>query len=210
YNTDDYKSANVRAQGGIQVTDWLRVYNSLDYSSINYHNPITVGEGGNIWRNIADEGHPTSSIFNPDGSLSFSAAYSIGDFIYGKNGSDSDERNLRNTTGFETKFFNNKFRVKGDFTFRNKDLLTTRKRVPIPYSVTEGETAELALQYNDLYEASQRDRYLFTNLYTEYEDTFADKHYFKGMLGYNYEQKTYNSIYTTKNGLLTPDTDNIN
>lgn len=210
YNTDDYKSANVRAQGGIQVTDWLRVYNSLDYSSINYHNPITVGEGGNIWRNIADEGHPTSSIFNPDGSLSFSAAYSIGDFIYGKNGSDSDERNLRNTTGFETKFFNNKFRVKGDFTFRNKDLLTTRKRVPIPYSVTEGETVELALQYNDLYEASQRDRYLFTNLYTEYEDTFADKHYFKGMLGYNYEQKTYNSIYTTKNGLLTPDTDNIN
>ena len=210
FNTDKFKSMNVRANGGVQVTDWLRIYNNFDYANMTYHNPITVGEGGNIWRNIADEGHPTSSIFNPDGSLSFSAAYSIGDFIYGKNGSDSDERNLRNTSGFETKFFNNTFRIKGDLTFRNKDLLTTRKRVPIPYSVDEGKIVQLATQYNDIYEASQRDKYLFTNLYGEYENTFADKHYFKGLLGYNYEQKTYESIYTTKNGLLNPDIDNIN
>lgn len=210
YNTDKYTSLNLRAKGGVQVTDWLRVYNNLDFSNMDYFNPLTVGEGGNIWRNIADEGHPSSPIFNPDGSLSFSAAYSVGDFIYGKNGIGSDENNLRNTTGFETNFFDNKFRIKGDFTFRNRDFLSTRKRVPLPYSVDEGKILELSTQYNDLYETNQRDRYLFSNLYGEYENTFNDKHYFKGLLGYNYEQKTYESIYVSKNGLLTPDIDNIN
>jgi len=34
---------------------------------------------------------------------------------------------------------------------------------------------------------------LATNLYADYEDTFGDAHYFKGMVGYNYEQSTYKS-----------------
>ena len=72
---------------------------------MDYHNPINVGEGGSIWRNISDEGHPTSPIFNPDGSLTFSAAYSVGDFIYGKNGIDTNNKVLKNTTGFTASFW---------------------------------------------------------------------------------------------------------
>ena len=100
---------NLRAKGSVQVFDWLKIENNMDFSNMDYHNPINVGEGGSIWRNISDEGHPTSPIFNPDGSLTFSAAYSVGDFIYGKNGIDTNNKVLKNTTGFTASFLENKF-----------------------------------------------------------------------------------------------------
>ena len=98
YNTDTYNTLNLRAKGSLQVFDWLRIDNNTDYSNLEYHNPLNVGEGGSIWRNIADEGHPSSPLFNPDGSLTMSGAYTIGDFIYGKNGLDTHKRILKNTT----------------------------------------------------------------------------------------------------------------
>jgi len=210
YNTDKYKSYNMRAKGGTQVADWLRITNNMEYSSIQYHDPITAGEGGVIGRNIADEGHPSSPIFNPDGTFSYSAAYTVGDFIYGKNGINTDYTNLRNTTAFETNFFDNAFHIRGDLTFRNRDFASTRIRVPTPYSVKEGELRYLTSSINDqIYKYDQKYRYLFTNLYADYEKTLGD-HYIKGLLGYNYEQRNYESTYITKNGLLTPDTENIN
>ena len=70
-NADDYKMMNLRAKGSVQVFDWLKIENNMDFSNMDYHNPINVGEGGSIWRNISDHGHHTSPIFNPDGSLTF-------------------------------------------------------------------------------------------------------------------------------------------
>ena len=210
YNTDNYKMMNLRAKGSVQVFDWLKIENNMDFSNMDYHNPINVGEGGSIWRNISDEGHPTSPIFNPDGSLTFSAAYSVGDFIYGKNGIDTNNKVLKNTTGFTASFLENKLHVRGDFTFRNTDEGQTQRRIPVPYSTHEGQTVELSAKYNDLKESNMRTEYIATNLYADYEDTFGDAHYFKGMVGYNYEQSTYKSTYVQRNGLLLDDSENIN
>ncbi|GAA4167781.1 TonB-dependent receptor [Sphingobacterium ginsenosidimutans] len=210
FNSDKYKTYNTRAKAGLQVNDWLRIANNIDYNYAKYRDPTTGGEGGNIWRNIADEGHPSSPIFNPDGSLSFSAAYSVGDFIYGKNRTESENRDLRNTTSFETKFLNNTLRIKGDLTFRNRDFNSTRVRVPVPYSTQEGKVLKLETDMNNnIYQVDQNWKYLFGNLYGEYEKTIGD-HYVKGLLGYNYEQRVYNSSYITKTGLLTENVDNIN
>ncbi|MFU1857194.1 SusC/RagA family TonB-linked outer membrane protein [Sphingobacterium sp. NGMCC 1.201703] len=210
YNSDKYKTYNTRAKAGLQVNDWLRIANNIDYNYAKYRDPTTAGEGGNIWRNIADEGHPSSPIFNPDGSLSFSAAYSVGDFIYGKNRTETENRDLRNTTSFETKFLNNSLRIKGDLTFRNRDFNSIRVRVPVPYSTQEGKMLKLETDMNNnIYQVDQNWKYLFGNLYGEYEKTIGD-HYVKGLLGYNYEQRVYNSSYITKTGLLTENVDNIN
>jgi len=210
FNSDKYKTYNTRAKAGLQVNDWLRIANNIDYNYAKYRDPTTGGEGGNIWRNIADEGHPSSPIFNPDGSLSFSAAYSVGDFIYGKNRTESENRDLRNTTSFETKFLSNTLRIKGDLTFRNRDFNSTRVRVPVPYSTQEGKMLKLETDMNNnIYQVDQNWKYLFGNLYGEYEKTIGD-HYVKGLLGYNYEQRVYNSSYITKTGLLTENVDNIN
>ena len=210
YNSDDYDMLNIRAKGSLQLTDWLRITNNMEFSNMTYHNPLNVGEGGSIWRNIADEGHPTSPVFNPDGSLTMSAAYTVGDFIYGKNGIDTHKKVLKNTTGFSAMFLNNKLRVNGDFTFRNYDNNEAQRRVPVPYSVKEGVTVLLSEKYNDYKKSIRNTLYTATNLYAEYEDTFNGAHYFKGMIGYNYETSKYESTYVQRNGLLFPDSESIN
>jgi TonB-linked SusC/RagA family outer membrane protein len=188
YNSDDYDMKNLRARGSVQVFPWLSIENNADYSTMNYHNPLNVGEGGGIWRNIADEGKPTMPIFNPDGTLTFAAAYTVGDFIYGKNGFDTRREVFRNITGLRSNFFNNKFRVNADFTFRNTNNDREQKRVQVPYSNFKGVTAYVGTTTNDLSFDLRETRYLATNIYGEFENHFGKDHYFKAMAGYNYER----------------------
>ncbi|MBO3270209.1 SusC/RagA family TonB-linked outer membrane protein [Hymenobacter defluvii] len=210
YNSDDYRMYNFRVKGALDLFPWLRVENNADYSNMTYHNPLNVGEGGGIWRNIADEGHTVAPMFNPDGTLTYSAAYTVGDFWYGKNGIDLDERVFRNTTSFSSRFFDNKFRVNGNFTIRNTDNDRTQTRVPVPYSRKPGVIEYVGTNTNDYLRAFGQTRYLATNLYTEYETNFTPAHYFKALLGYNYEQSTYQALQTQRNGLIYEGAQDIN
>jgi hypothetical protein len=177
---------------------------------MTYHNPLNTGEGGGIFRNIADEGHPLAPMFNPDGTLTASSAYSVGDFWYGKNGYDFERGIFRNRTAFVAEFLNNKFRVKGDFTFQNTDYTEKRKQIPIPYSSKPGVIAYIGTTTNDLREIRQRTQYIATNVYGEYETTFKKHHYFKALVGYNYEQSTFKGILAQRNGLIFENANDIN
>lgn len=210
HNSDDYSMKNIRARGSVQIFPWLLLENNADYSTMSYHNPINVGEGGGIWRNIADEGKPTMPIYNPDGTYTFTAAYTLGDFIYGKNGIDTREEVFRNITGLRSNFFNNKFRVNADFTFRNSRDDRERKRVQVPYSNIQGVTSYVGTTTNDLMFDNRDTRYLATNIYAEFEDRFGTDHYLKAMAGYNYEQSTYNRLMVQRNGIIFDDATDLN
>ena len=210
YNSDDYQMYNFRAKGAIDLFPWLQIDNNTDYSNMRYHNPLNVGEGGGIWRNIADEGHNMAPMFNPDGTLTYSAAYTVGDFWYGKNGIDMNERVIRNTTGFTAKFFQDKFRVRGNFTFRDTDDDQKQIRVPVPYSRKPGVIEYVGTNTNDIQDIYRETQYLATNLFGEYEATFKDAHYFKAMAGYNFEQSTYQALQTQRNGLIYNGAQDIN
>jgi TonB-linked SusC/RagA family outer membrane protein len=210
YNSDDYDMKNIRARGSVQVFPWLSIENNADYSVMNYHNPINVGEGGGIWRNIADEGKPTMPLFNPDGSLTFASAYTVGDFIYGKNGIDTRRQVFRNITGLRSNFLNNKLRINADFTFRNTNNDIEQKRVQVPYSNTRGVTAYVGTTTNDLLFDKRETNYLATNIYAEFENRFGTDHYLKVMAGYNYEQSTYNRVAIQRNGIIFEDATDLN
>ncbi len=210
YNSDDYSMYNFRAKGSIQVFPWLRIDNNTDYSNMKYHNPLNVGEGGSIWRNIGDEGHNMSPMFNPDGTLTYSAAYTVGDFWYGKNGINTDKRVMRNTTGFTAELIKNTLTLRGDFTIRNTDSGAQQRRVQVPYSRKPGVIEYVGTSTNDLQEATAETRYIATNIYGEYETRFAKDHNFKATAGFNYEQRTYSSLSLLRNGLIYEDATNIN
>jgi TonB-linked SusC/RagA family outer membrane protein len=210
YNPDDYRMLNFRAKGAVQVFPWLRIDNNMDISNVNYHNPLNVGEGGGIWRNIADEGHPLAPLFNPDGSLTFSAAYTVGDFVYGKNGFDQEKGIIRNRTAFTAEFFQNTFRLKGDITYQSTENNETRKQVPVPYSNKPGVISYVGTTTNDLREISQKTQYIATNIYGEYEKIFNLDHYVKFLAGYNYEQSTFKSMSAQRNGLIFDDANDLN
>lgn len=205
YNTDKYEMLNARFKGSIQVFPWLRFENNGQFSDVKYHTPLNVGEGSGIWRNIADEGNPMSPMFNPDGTLTHTSVYQVGDMWYGKNGYDNNKRVFKNTTGFRANFFENKFRVNSDFTFQNTDNNELRRRVPVPYDKSPGVTSYVGTTTNDLRNIWGETKYMAFNLYSEYENTFGGVHYLKVLAGYNYEQSLYKKLEAERNGLIFED-----
>lgn len=211
YSSDDYSMINLRAKGSIQVLPWLMLENNSDYSTMKYYNPFTVGEGAvDIWNIIAVDTHPHSPMFNPDGTLTTGAVYSVGDFWYGKNGITMKKGVFKNTSGLTASFFDNKFRIKGDFTLRKDDVENVTKRVPVPYSSKPGVLLHVGTATNDLKNDWAKTQYLSTNIYGEFENTFNNDHYVKVLAGYNYEESTYNRILVTRNGLIYPDAVDLN
>ncbi|MCK7554108.1 TonB-dependent receptor plug domain-containing protein [Chitinophaga sedimenti] len=163
YNSDDYKMYNMRAKGTMQVTPWLTIENNTEYSVQKYHQPVNVGEGSGIYRNIADEGHPLAPLLNPDGTLSFSAAYTVGDYYIGRNGIDNTQRFLRNKVGARAKFLDNKLTVRADLTFQSNDIGSQQNRVQVPYSRAQNVIGYTGTNTNDLQERKRTTNYLATN-----------------------------------------------
>ncbi|MCO5237126.1 MAG: TonB-dependent receptor [Chitinophagaceae bacterium] len=210
YNSDVYNMYNLRAKGNIRLTEWLQVENNMEYSKMTYHQPLNVGEGSGIWRNMADEGHPLAPLLNPDGTLSFPAAYTVGDYYYGKNGVDNAQRFLKNRISAKAEFFDKSLTLRSDFTFQNTDLGARQKRVQIPYSRYQGVIGYTGTNTNDLQEQRQTTEYLATNIYADYTKTVNDDHNFHLLVGYNYEQSLFKNITARRNGIVYDDADDIN
>lgn len=215
--TDKYNSMNMRAKMGYQATPWLKISNNFDLAYNKYYNPITYSEGsGVVFRNIADEGHPSSPILNPDGTLTFCGVYSVGDLLYGQSGINTVNEVLKNTTSFNSKFFNNTLRINGDFTYKKTSYERTKKEAYTPYAKSVDADGNSVLEYikdpsgDKFSETNDWTRYIATNIYAEYENTFADKHYFKAMGGWNYEQSQFKDVYAANTDFLTPDIENLN
>lgn len=205
YNSDDYQMYNFRAKGSVQIFPWLNIDANSQYSEMKYHMPLNVGEGTGIWRNISDEGNPMSPMFNPDGTLTHTSAYQVGDLWYGKNGYDQNKRVFKNTVAFTSNFFEDTFRIKGNYTFQNVDDNEKRRRVPVPYSKAPGKISYVGTSTNDLRDIWRETKYMAANLYSEYENYFKEDHYLKAMIGYNYEESVYKKLEAERNGLIFED-----
>ena len=210
YNTDKYSMYNFRGKGGVQMTPWLRVDNNTEFSQMKYHQPLNVGEGSGIYRNIADEGHPLAPLLNPDGSLSFSAAYTVGDYYYGRNAMDQTQRFLKNQTALKAQFFEKALTIKANMTFQSTDLATQQNRVQVPYSRSKGITGYTGTNTNDIAEARNTINYLATNFYADYVKSFNNIHNFTLLGGFNYERSITTNLAAQRNGIVYSGADDIN
>ena len=210
YNTDKYSMYNLRAKGTIQLTKWLQVEDNAEFSTMNYHQPVNVGEGANIWRNIADEGNPLAPLTNPDGTLSFSAAYTVGDMYLAKNGADLNQKVMKNKTAFKSEFLDKSLVLRADFTYQDTEYGHQMKRIQTPYSRYEGVIGYTGTNTNDLQERRYDTEYIATNVYANYTKSFNKMHNFDFLAGYNYEQSVYKNVTMTRNGIVYADAKDIN
>lgn len=210
YNSDTYSMYNLRAKGLIRLTEWLQVENNAEYSSMSYHQPVNVGEGSNIWRNIADEGNPLAPLTNPDGTLSFPSAYTVGDMYLEKNGADLSRRIFKDKIAFKAEFLDKSLTLRADFSFQNTDNAYQRKRVQTPYSRYEGVVGYTGTNTNDLQERKYTTEYVATNVYADYVRSINDAHNISLLAGYNYEQSVYRNSTMTRNGIVYEDAKDIN
>ena len=211
--TDKYTKYNFRAKAGYQATKWLKLSNNMSYGFSKYYNPINYSDnGGTVWRSINDEGHPTAPLRNPDGTFTSVAIIGgVADLLYGKSGIDTHTKVLKNTTSADLSFLKNTLRFHGDFTFYNSRNDSYKKLVKTPYSQAVDSFGESILSYtsygtmtNLAKTWSKTDTYV-SNIWGEYENTFAQDHNFKAMAGWNYEKSSAETLYGYNSDLLTDD-----
>lgn len=104
YNPDTYKSMNLRAKASLQVFDWLRVNNNMEFSNTDHHNPMVINSAYTVQRYIELTSFPSMPIYNPDGSYTRPASHSIGGFIDGNNYQDRNNRMLKTQQPFRSTF----------------------------------------------------------------------------------------------------------
>ncbi|CAL1520132.1 TonB-dependent receptor [Chitinophaga sp. MM2321] len=200
YNPDKFKMYNVRGNGAVRPFDWLKLENSFDFSQRTYFYPILNHPSNTpVWRRISDEAFPIAMMKNPDGSLTENAAIVFGSFLTGNNYSDQTQQLLRNTSRFSTSFLDNRLHINGDFTYASTSSIETRLYTPVPYSKMPGQT--LTRGESKMNEDNDRTSYTGMNLFADYEQRFA-KHYFKALVGYNYENTLFKSRYYQHDGLI--------
>ncbi|MBT1695506.1 TonB-dependent receptor [Fulvivirgaceae bacterium PWU4] len=202
YNPDNYKMYNLRANGSVQATSWLKIENDLTFSQMSYFFPMLNHPSNTpVWRRISDEAFPIAMLRNPDGTLTENAAIVFGSFISGNNHSDLIRLQIRNTSRFNATFFDKKLRISGDYTFRKLTDTETRLYTPVPYSKVPGVMLERG--ENKMNEQDDKTQYLATNIFAEYEEKFG-KHNAKALVGYNYENSQLSSRFIQRDGLLNP------
>jgi TonB-linked SusC/RagA family outer membrane protein len=204
YNPDTYKSVNLRAKGSLNVTNWLKITNNMEFSNNTYHNPTFVSNGWAPQRFIELTAFPTEVLYNPDGTYTKAMSATLGGFKDGDNYRDTNKKLLRNTTSFTASFFNNTFRINGDYTYRYNVNEVDLKNYTTYFSESVGTSTARSATTTNYTTANEHSNYVATNFYAEYENTFAKDHYFKGMVGYNYEKSKYRNYNMFRNGLLFP------
>lgn len=214
FTPDTYQTMNLRSKTEADILPWLKFTENIEYTYDKYFYPYGSEKesSGVLWRSMNDEGHTSSPVFNPDGTLTKAGAMGIGGLVTGNNWMNKTTKTFKTTSSLKASLFNNKLTLNGDFSFRTKDYTITRKSTAVPYSEYEGEIVYLGTPEVDDYikETLQLTNYMAVNAFAQYEDTFNEKHYFKALAGYNYEQQTYKSTYTQRYGLITPDVNHIN
>ena len=214
FNPDTYQTFNLRGKANVQLLKWLSLSENIEYTYEKQHLPSAYsGEGGgNFWRSIADEGHPSSPVFNPDGTLTKSGAYAIGGLVSGNNYINRLIKNFKTTTALKATLLDDSLRLNADFSFSSRDKSEDRKNTVVSYSDSPGVISYIGTPFNDdkFTNYYSTHEYISTNVYGEYEKTFAEKHYLKALAGFNYESRKDKTGTYTRSGLLTPDITNIN
>ncbi|HEY4111266.1 TonB-dependent receptor [Puia sp.] len=203
YSPDTYKMYNLRSKGTVNPFPWLKLEDNLLYSRTTYFYPIInhADSVTPIWRRISDEFFPVAMLFNPDHSLTQNAAITMGSFVSGNNYSNQTTNAISNTAAFTAKFLKDRLRFHGDLTFGYTNYLESRLFTPVPYEAQPGVVLEMG--DSRMNQTTNTTNYLGANLYTEYERSFG-KHYFKGLVGYNYEHSLLKSNYVQRYGLINP------
>lgn len=201
---DSYNKYDFKFKGNIYVNDWLKISAGTTFSNNKYTDPFRF----NIWQvlNIYGNGTPLAMKYNPDGTMTQTYANSAG-ALASENKVETKQTFQQNNAGFETSFFKKALSIKGDFSYWITNSSTEDKIATLSYSVKPGiivttPTSSLAI-------TDGKTTYLSYNLYADYTRTIG-KHYFKILIGNNYETTRYEQKKVSRDGLLLPDLDDLN
>ena len=213
-----YKKYNANLNVNSAVNNWLELSTKIRFNRRDNNQPGEAARYNIVGDRIGDDLRPIMPVRHPDGHYSGQGSFTnpFANLEYnGRNVFKSDDLWL--TGAFVLKPLKN-VKVLGDLTwnayhFNEKSNVKPYYEYGAPMSLggdifDPTQATQLGLYPHNnpssVYEGNAHDYYTAINIYAEYENTF-DKHYFKGMIGYNQEYKKNESFNLRAKNLLNPD-----
>lgn len=209
-NSDKCQSENMRVKVGYQAFPWLRITNNFEQGHRKYNNPfVSSGSAGNIWAVINANAPVCMPFYNPDGTMTSAAAYTVGGFLYGSSTNVYESDYVKNTVGLNAAFLDKSLTVNADATYKWTNSNGFTRKYPDAYSPRPGVMETKSGVVSSFTEDRDIIKYISVNAYADYTKTIK-KHYFKAMLGYNYEQRSSDKIHLSNTDILSEVVENIN
>lgn len=208
YGTDSFKQLNTRLNVENQTTSWMKLGAKFLYNYSAKDAPHKYKD--DTWHAMCFSA-PTRMPFQWQGDPN----YPEYDEFIGKYFQDQNPISLLDQGGRKKTMvhdvwatasadftFTEHWRARVDFTYNlnYKRISDQRKSINMikdNFTATQGDTADDSYRWDNY----NKDYYSF-NAYTEYERTFGEKHYLKGMLGFNQELTKYSTFWGRRKGML--------
>ena len=201
---EQYNRYNIRAKMNVNVNKWLSINNNMSYFSSDYNYPGNQDPSYN-WSYASVHGLSSFPLKNKDGTWVYSTVLSTVNLTNGCHidlGQDTKVNwkylsNFTNTAGVDIHPVEG-LNIRAELTYRmdwgyNRNRWTNMQFSKYPGELIDETTGRFA---NHLEEWRTRTRYLSGNVYANYEKSFAGKHNFRAVAGYNYEEQGYGELYT--------------
>jgi len=176
-----------------EVNKWLTLNLNMSMTRTDNNQIAYTKEAsqGGAW--IPTDLRPVMPVYHPDGNFSGQGNYTNPLAVIANNGRDIEARNDFWTTARAIIKPVDHLTITSDYTWNN--FTSFRRAQMIPYNEygVNGVFLNVFPHTNPsrIDEARRHNNYNALNAYATYENTFADKHYFKALAGYNQEYFHY-------------------
>jgi TonB-linked SusC/RagA family outer membrane protein len=198
-----YKRYTPSLKVNSDVTKWLtfNLSMSMTHTDNNKSASTNVNQGG-AW--IPGDLRPVMPVYHPDGNYSGQGNYTNPIAVINQSGRDIESQNDFWTTGRVILKPIDHLTVTSDYTWNNYNQFDKQHLIPFNEYGVNGAFLDVFPYTNPsrVSEYRQNNNYNAFNAYATYENTFADKHYFKAMAGYNQEYQHYVLSNASANNLI--------
>ena len=212
-----FERYNITLNINTDITKWLSLHLKSTVNHKDNDQPANVGRGFSAER-FATDVKPLMPVYHPDGHFSGQGNFTNPFAVIATGARDTYKSDdIWITSGFTLTPIKN-IKIVGDYTWNpyhmnSKNNVKMFKEYGAP---TDGKSIYDPDKATDLgyyphnnpatvYEANSHDLYKAANIYAQYENTFAEKHYFKAMVGYNQESKHNESFSVQVKNLVNQD-----
>jgi len=196
-NPDKYRKYTLRNKMSLDITKWLTISDNISFFTSTYGYP---GQSGANSTFSSMHGHALASypVCNPDGTGIYSTqynGYTVMDgahlAVQNSNFKNTDKvTNISNTAEISIHPIK-QLEIKANYTYQYQNKANQNRSVNTIYSKTPGvySTLNSGTFEDKLSESVSTNVYQAVNVYGTYDDTFANAHNLKVMLGFNYETR---------------------
>lgn len=201
---DKFNQYNFRTKVDYEATKWLKIGNNTSFSDFTYDEPTNVANhgDGSFFHNV-NRTRSLETVYNLDGSYTLQGAKMVGRL---ENGGRTTDRTQRFNTIFtaQATIFKDIWTINADAAFQKYNYRQSQWDAPVYYrnrqdggDILSGYPSKTYAYNYDTY--SQNTTY---NIYTNYNQTFNEKHNLSATVGFNQESYETDNLWLQRDDLI--------